>query len=33
MEELDEYLAGTITEDVLIERLVKRVELYLAEQS
>lgn len=33
VEELDEYLAGTITEDSLIERLVKRVELYLAEQS
>lgn len=32
MEELEEYVAGVITEDVLIERLTKRVELYLAEQ-
>lgn len=32
IEELEEYLAGTITEDILIERLTKRVELYLAEQ-
>lgn len=33
IEELEEYAAGIITEDVLIERLTKRVELYLAEQS
>lgn len=32
IEELGEYFAGTITEDILIERLTKRVELYLAEQ-
>lgn len=32
MKELEEYIAGTITEDVLIERLTKRVGLYLAEQ-
>ncbi|MDE5746155.1 MAG: hypothetical protein K2I21_01095, partial [Acetatifactor sp.] len=32
MEELEEYMAGAITEDVLIERLTKRVGLYLAER-
>lgn len=32
-EELEEYMAGAITEDVLIERLTKRVELYLAERN
>lgn len=32
MEELDAYSNGMITEDDLIERLTKRVELYLAEQ-
>lgn len=31
MEEMEEYIAGVITEEVLIERLTKRVELYLAE--
>lgn len=31
MEEREEYIAGVITEEVLIERLTKRVELYLAE--
>lgn len=33
MEEIYAYMDGTITEDMLIERLTKRVELYLAEQS
>lgn len=32
MEEIEEYSAGIITEEVLIERLAGRVELYLAEQ-
>ncbi|MDE5892809.1 MAG: hypothetical protein K2H45_07810, partial [Acetatifactor sp.] len=32
-EELEEYMAGVITEDVLIERLTKRVGLYLAERN
>lgn len=31
-EELEEYFVGDITEDVLIDRLTRRVELYLAEQ-
>ena len=31
-EEMEEYLAGAITEEILIERLTRRVELYLAEQ-
>ncbi len=33
MEELEAYAAGTITEDLLIQRLTGRVELYLAEQN
>lgn len=33
MEELEEYMAGAITEDVLIDRLTKRVGLYLAERN
>ncbi len=33
MEELEEYMAGAITEDVLIERLTRRVGLYLAERN
>ncbi|MCM1568740.1 MAG: hypothetical protein NC081_04755 [Roseburia sp.] len=32
VEELQEYAAGAITEDILIERLTKRVGLYLAER-
>lgn len=32
-EEIDAYMAGIITEEMLIERLSGRVELYLAEQS
>ena len=31
-EEVEEYIAGAITEDVLIDRLTKRVGLYLAER-
>ena len=33
MEEMEEYIAGVITEEALIERLTKRVELYLAENN
>ena len=33
IEEVSAYTDGTITEEELIERLTKRVELYLAEQS
>lgn len=32
MEEIEEYIGGVITEEVLIERLTKRAELYLAEK-
>lgn len=31
-EEMEAYMEGTITEDLLIERLAGRVNLYLAEQ-
>lgn len=33
MEEMEEYIAGVITDEALIERLTKRVELYLAENN